>query len=234
MTYNELLNHLKSLSSKQQQIDYLFSYLLNTVKYDYPTLEICKFDNNLLDFIDETYNPANIEDRQKAIKLVQSKGYSDEFISRILEHYGESFIVPAKPERVVMGKLNKAIPEHTSFRTFAGAKNMAKPIVEYDNGIITKGVCANFAEFIKCVCDELNIQCDTIHGTTPISHVWNLINVGDGFKHYDLTFAIYSRDKFNNWNKLNPENWFGVTLEKLLEIHPTRNIDTPYSSVNIL
>ena len=61
MTYNELLNHLKSLSSKQQQIDYLFSYLLNTVKYDYPTLEICKFDNNLLDFIDKHHISPNIE-----------------------------------------------------------------------------------------------------------------------------------------------------------------------------
>lgn len=234
MTYNELINHLKTINGKQQQIEYLFSYMLHSVQYDYPTLEICKFDNSLLDYIDEHFNSENLEDRRKAIQLVKSEGYSDEFILRILENYGDSFIVPARPEMVIMGKLNKAIPEHTSYRTFASAKNMARPLVEYENGIIIKGVCADFSEFIKKTCDELNVPCDTITGTTPISHVWNLINTGDGFKHYDLTYAIYARDEFDGWDKANPNDFLGITTEKLLELHPNRTIDSIHTSEKTL
>lgn len=234
MTYNELINHLKTIDGKEQQIEYLFSYMIHSVQYDYPTLEICKFDNSLLDYIDEHYNPESVEDREKAIKLVKNKGYSNEFILRILENYGKSFIVPARPERVVMGKINKAIPEHTSYRTFASAKNMARPFVEYENGIIIKGVCADFSEFIKKICDELNMPCETISGITPISHVWNVINIGDGFKHYDLTYAIYARDGFNGWNKASPNDFLGITTERLLEIHPNRIIDDVHMCEKII
>ena len=234
MTYDELIKHLKTISDKQQQIEYLFKYMLQSVQYDYPTLEICKFDNSLLDYIDTHYNPEIAEDRQKVIQLIKSKGYSNEFILRILENYGKSFIVPARPEMVIMGKLNKAIPEHTDYRTFASAKNMAKPLVEYKNGFIIKGVCADFSEFIKNICDELNIPCNIVNGATPISHVWNLINVGDGFKHYDLTYAIYARDEFNGWGKVNPSNFLGVTTKKLLEMHPSRTIDSIYTSETTL
>lgn len=208
--------------------------MLQNVQYDYPTLEICKFDNSLLDYIDENFNPEILEDRRKAIQLVKSEGYSDEFILRILENYGDSFIVPARPEMVIMGKLNKAIPEHISCRTFASAKNMAKPLVEYEDGIIIKGVCTDFSEFTKKICDELNIPCDTVTGTTPISHVWNLINTGDGFKHYDLTYAIYARDEFDGWGKIDPNNFLGVTTEKLLEMHPNRTIDSIHTSEKTL
>lgn len=234
MTYNELINHLKTINGEQQQVEYLFSYMLQSAQYDYPTLEICKFDNSLLDYVDEHFNPEIMEDRQKAIQLVKSEGYSNEFILRILENYGEGFIVPARPEMVIMGKLNKAIPEHISYRTFASAKNMAKPLVEYEDGIIIKGVCADFSEFTKKICDELNIPCDTVTGTTPISHVWNLINIGDGFKHYDLTYAIYARDEFDGWGKVNPNDFLGVTTEKLLEIQPNRTIDSIHISEKIL
>ena len=234
MTYEELLNNLKQLPSKKQQIDRLFDYLLNNVQYDYPTLEICNFDNTLVYFIDENYNPSSYEDRLKAIQLVEEKGYSKEFISRVLEHYGEKFIVPARPERFSMGKLNKAVPEHTSYRTFASAKNMAKSLDVYENGIIKKGVCADFSKFIKKVCDDLNIECYIIQGTTPISHVWNLIDVGDGFKHYDLTYAIYSRDKFKNWGSVDTNDWFGITTEKLLEMHPTRKVESSCLNNGIL
>lgn len=234
MTYDELLNNLKLHPTKEQQIQELFNYLLNNVKYDYPTLEICNFDNTLLNYIDEKYNPSKYADKLKAVQLVREKGYSEEFLSRILEHYGEEFIVPARPERIIMGKLNKAIPEHTEYRTFAGAKNMATPSVIYKNGIIKKGVCADYSEFIHKICEELNIKCNVIQGTTPVSHVWNLIDVGDGFKHYDLTYAIFSRDNYNNWNSTNTNDWFGITTDRLLEMHPTRKIDASYLNNGIL
>ena len=34
MTYDELIKHLKTISDKQQQIEYLFKYMLQSVQYD--------------------------------------------------------------------------------------------------------------------------------------------------------------------------------------------------------
>lgn len=200
--------------------------MLGNLEYDYPTLEIGKFDNRLVDFIDQNFDPSKEEDRLKAIQLVKEKGYSDEFISRICEHYGEEFIVPARPGGSAMGHYREAVPEHTGFRTFCAARSMAKPYVAYENSIITKGVCADFSEFIKNICGDLQIPCKTINGATPVAHVWNMIDLGDGFKHYDITYALYARDRYNNWDKTPPNTWFGISNETLLHLHTTRKIDT--------
>ena len=229
MTYQELLYKLKSLDGKQKQIDALFGYLLKMVEYDYPTLEICKLDNSLAAHIDSTYSPSSAEDRQKVVELLKGKGYSTEFINRMLANYGREVLVPARPERFSMGKLQKAVPEHVIYTSFLSAQNMAKPVVKYENGIITKGVCADYAIFIKKVCDDLDIECKTIDGTTPVFHGWNLIDGGEGLLHYDLTYAVFSRDQFNGWDRLAPKDWLGITTDRLLEIHPTRKIDAPLS-----
>lgn len=240
MLYDDLLNHLKQLPSKSSQIQGLFNYLLNNTQYDYPTLENCNFSSSgLLFYIDDNFNPADDTARQNAIQFLRNKGYSEEFLSRVLKHYGEEFVVPAKPKRIKMGNLNNAesehasfqtVPERISYRTFSSALSMTKPCVVYEDGIIKKGVCADFSKFIKEICNELDIPCETIEGTTSplVSHVWNLIDLGDGFRHYDLTYAIYSRDKFKNWGSVGSNSWFGITTETLLQMHPDRKIDAGY------
>ena len=223
MTYDELINNLKVVGDKQLQVDELFKFLLKSVQYDYPTIESWKCDYKLVDYIDSTFNPADVSDKQKVYQLLKKEGFSNEFASRVIKHYGEQFVVPAKPERVIMGKLNPAVAEHVEYRKFSNALNMFLPEVVYKDGIITKGVCADFSEFIKRVCDDLHISCHRIEGTTPIAHVWNLIDAGNGLKHYDLTYAIYDRD--NGAGNINASKWLGKTTEELLAIHPTRKID---------
>lgn len=229
MTYNELINELKQLENPKQQIEALFTYLLNLVEYDYPTLEICNFDFKLSSYIDENFNPQIESDRLAAINLIKEHNYSEGFINRILEHYGEEVFVPAKPESFSFGRIQKAVPEYYFYRNFENARNLARPQKEYHDGILTKGVCANFSEFIKQVCDDLSIPCKEIEGTTSprVSHVWNLIDTGNGFKHLDLTYAIFSRDNFKNWGNVNPFSWFNLSTEELLNLQPERKIDNP-------
>lgn len=226
MTYNELLNELKKLENPKQQIDSLFAFMLNLVDYDYPTLEICNFDYDLSSYIDKNYNPQVESDRLAAIQLVIDCCYSEGFINRILEHYGEKVFVPARPEYFAFGRIQKAIPEHYVYKNFEDARNMAKIQEEYHDGILTKGVCASYSEFVKQVCDDLGISCKKIEGTTSpkVSHVWNLIDTGDGFRHFDLTYAIFSRDGFKNWGSVNPFSWYNLSTEELLKLHPERKI----------
>lgn len=226
MTYNELINSLKRLPTKKEQVGYLMGYLLTTLTYDYTTLEICHFDPKLLDFIDDNFDPKSEESRIKAIELVRRSGYSEDFIKRILEHYGETYIFEERPARVIMGRLQPYIPEHTEYRKFSNAFSMTQPQVLYKDEIITKGVCANFSEFVKKVCDQLEIPCLKIKGRTSVGHVWNAINIDGSFKHYDLTYAIFARDHFNGWEKTTPSDWFEITAEKLLELQPNRIIET--------
>lgn len=101
----------------------------------------------------------------------------------------------------------------------------------FDNGgILVKGVCRHYSIFIKRVCDDLGIKCEVQLGRTPLGHAWNVIDIDEPL-HYDLTYAIYARDKFEGWDKTKPEDWLGVTEEQLLMLQPNRTTINPNTEV---
>ena len=222
-TYEELINEIKSKSSDEAKINFLMNWMLKNVEYDYVYLEKAKgFTNGHFTEIDNKFDCSDEVERQKAIEYAKKHfGYSDKFIAMVLENYGQQEIVPAKPERVAFGKVWPAEPERVIY------KNFANSVLGYDgkvftNGLITKGVCTDFAKFIFKVLSEVNVNCEIIEGKTSVGHVWNIINGG----HYDITYAMFVRDCYNDWHeKSKIEDWFNITEEKLLKLQPNRTID---------
>jgi hypothetical protein len=222
--YDELITRLKALGDPDKQVKALMQYFMESVEYDYVTGEFCKAThgdaNNMIKEIDESYDCGDAEQREEALLQLKKLGYSDAFIQRARKHYGE--ILPAVPEKIIEGKIKmiqKAVPERP--RQLRGAICVVEHPVIWENGLLKKGVCANYASFINQVCAELDIPAVELDGVTAIGqHVWNII---DG-KHYDITYAMYIRDGKSRNENINPNDWLGCTDEQLFKLQPIRKI----------
>lgn len=207
MNYEELIKNLKTISNKQEQVDYLFDYLLNVFEYDYIYLELVhlmKIDHDNPEFFKYLCytNLFDDETREDTIKLFNQKTTISENMLNFLRS-GE-----------------------WKSRSISGKE------IKYLNDILIKGVCEDFSLFIKKVLNKVGVDCVVQHGKTPYSHAWNVIRINDEWLNYDITYAIYSRDEYKGWNeKTEPQDWLGITDEQLLALHPTRVINPPKNNV---
>lgn len=217
---NNLIAHLQSLESDTLKVHTLMQYFLDNVAYDYTTLELANLNIDAIISLDDKYDASIASDRAKVVSiLMHTHGLSKEAVDRILKNYGKEVVVSATPERVIMGKVQKAVPEHTIHCGLLGAYNQTYTPVKFKDGIITKGVCVDYAMFINQVCKKLGLDSHIVEGATPVSHVWNKI----GNKNYDITYAMFIRDHYNLWHEnAGYCDFLGVTDEKLQKIHPNR------------
>ena len=193
MTYKQLIDNLKTLRSEQEQVDYLFEFLLSNGEYDYLYLEIEKFKkldvNTFADFYDEDLY-------EQALKELQKKTT----ISKELRYYFET--------------------EQWESRTH-GEKD-----TQFKDEILVKGVCNDYSNFIVKVLTEIGIDCVRCEGRTPLMHAWNIITIGNNPLHYDITYAMYARDKRSKDTK--PQDWLGISTEQLQKLQPDRIIIMPH------
>lgn len=253
--YEEFIEILKRIPSQKQQLEYLFEYFKREVKYNYDVLAqaktikiyelpdgtITKYGSDALVLhritgkLDKAFNCVNLKEREKAVRELKSGmesiglPLSDEFIGKILEKYGQEYIIPAQPERPANGIFLAihAQPERKEFRTLQQSAYLIDFPAEYENGLITKGVCADYAPFINRVCKEIDIFSVRIDGNTPTDHVWNLIESDGEKKHFDITYALFVRDKYSDWDKKAKfDDFLGLSFDRLKELNPLRNIET--------
>ena len=57
-------------------------------------------------------------------------------------------------------------------------------------------------------------------------HAWNIITIGNNPLHYDITYAMYARDKRSK--DTNPKDWLGISTEQLQKLQPDRIIIMPH------
>ncbi|MBO5910566.1 MAG: hypothetical protein J6Q15_03565 [Clostridia bacterium] len=220
--YKQFIVHLKSLKTQQEQINFIMKYFVDKVEFDYLVIEAIKIPYSLIDEIDNKFDSSNKDEVNQALQYAKFKGLSYGLIKRLSQIYGNPFTIPARPAYNGTLGFIPAQPERISHRTFGATINMSKPQPTYKNGLIIKGVCADFVEFIKKVCDDIGVKYNTISGQSTVSHAWIKI---DGL-YYDPTYAIYVRDKFMDWDKKSTiDDWFGMTNAQLFHLHPIRVID---------
>ena len=199
MNYKELIKKLKRMSSEQEQVDYLFEFLLSNGEYDYLYLEIerlKKLDvNTFADLYDEDL-------QEQALKELQKKTS----ISKELRYY----FATKQWERRSRGELD----------------------TQFKDDILVKGVCNDYSNFIRRVLTEIGIDCERCEGKTPLNHAWNIITIGNNPLHYDITYAMYARDKKSGGTK--PNDWLGISTEQLQKLQPDRTITTPRKDENSL
>ncbi len=205
MNYEEFLNDLKNIKGKEKQVDYLFNFLLENLEYDYLYLEI-----------------VGLMKLQKEINIDFSELYDEELVDETLKKFAKHTEVSNCAVRYFKDR---------EYENMKPGLCTDSPI--FENGILKKGVCAQFAAFVKKVCDELEIECVVQRGTTPFGHDWNKIKIENQWLNYDITYAIFSKDKYKNWHKKsNPKDWLGITDEELLALHPERNIGESINTLN--
>ena len=200
MNYKQLIDKLKTISSEQEQVDYLFKFLLDNAEYDYLYLEIerlKKLDvNTFADLYDDDL-------KEQAFKILEKKTT----ISRELKRYFDTKQWESRSH---------------------GEKD-----IQFKDEILIKGVCNDYTNFIIKVLTEIGINCERCEGKTPLNHAWNIITIGNNPLHYDITYAIYARDRRNK--DTNPKDWLGITTQSLMKLHPDRIIITsPKNEHNIV
>ena len=215
-SYENLIQNLQSITretpeeTRKAQVESLFNFLLKHGEYDYLYLEIERIKRITLH--STTYSIIDIErdeTREAALEFIQNEISSSNLFPNYKE-LSEEFIDYAK---------NKEWESRTG-----GEKD-----TKYKNDILIKGVCLDYSKFIKKVLDEIGISCDICFGNTPLRHAWNIITPNNTPLHYDITYAMYSRD-----DKLqtNPQEWLGLTKEELLNLAPNRKIDDNHNTMS--
>lgn len=215
---------LDSLPTKEKKVSAIMDYFLENVEYDYATLELASLDYKIVDYIDTHFSCDNPLDIIRATHyLKHDASLSDEAVDRLLQFYGKKQLVPATPERKMFGKIYPATFKHYVTNNLLMSLNQVPSPVTYENGLIKKGVCAHFSEFIKSVCNNHGIECSILGGSTPVAHAWNRVSS----LHYDITYAMFVRDHYNDWDKkTTSSHWLGVSDKALLTTHPTRTISS--------
>lgn len=88
------------------------------------------------------------------------------------------------------------------------------------------GVCMNFAEIYKFLCEKFSLPCTYIEGSIDsgeynVGHAWNAIMVNDKLKYVDISSAIHCVDGHDTGH--NSQDFFGKTFEELQEIDGSKN-----------
>lgn len=105
---------------------------------------------------------------------------------------------------------------------------------KYDKGMITKGVCEGFSDFVVRACEDLDIPCVKVCSE---NHAWNLAKINGEFIMIDTTSSLVGFDidrRFYFDKVLTKEdieedmsldvNWNHMTLDEFFSACPNRKI----------
>ena len=96
---------------------------------------------------------------------------------------------------------------------------------EFNNGLITNGVCADYTENIVPILKRAGIETYGVHGTSELGHAWIIVKVGNEYKSIDLTRAVMIRDGFKGIPEgQTSEDWLYSNLEDIFKTQETRSI----------
>lgn len=96
---------------------------------------------------------------------------------------------------------------------------------QYKNDLLIEGVCADYAEWMQKVCNDLNITCYQVEGKGTAEHVWNLIYIKeqDKWAHFDMTCVRFYLDNFTR-DFGEPDKWVFASTEDIFKMQPKREI----------
>ncbi len=225
--YKEFINYLKSLPNDQTVLDAVFQYFIDNVEYAYEHLKLYKLRKGIMekkhDELLSSLDVLNIKQINATIDKLQP----------IYALEDNTIIVLKKQAKNCSEFLDHDnIHPDDKFELLINAATVAiahKDIkVKINNGLIARGVCANYASFINKVCFDLGIESYSINGisTKGIGHAWNRIVIDGDSKYYDITYEIFDRDKLGKQYKKG--SWLGVTFEELKVRQPDRHINSEH------
>lgn len=220
-TYKELISFL-SKKTDREKVELLGQFLLNNTECYYPKI-LWNDYKTLMFTCDFLYNVQKAKEkinREKIEEIRNLSGIENFKIIKLREEFLKIF-----------NKNCKGVKENLPFERTDISWDMMSDLIKLykidgfyieKNGLFKKGSNTNFTNFVKKVCDDLNLKNDIIEGCTTREHSWNLIQIDGEKLHFDIIYAMFVRDNFKTWGKKNlvPEDFLMVDEKKLLEISP--------------
>lgn len=196
-SYEDFLNFAKKLDSDKQRITLIGDYFINNVEYNYELLEVLR---------NPDFSKEGLE------KVTEGKYQSEDTRKRVINNILEKINIfsgdssdKASLTTYLQGELNPVIVE---------------------NGLIKKGTCGDYSEFIAKYCADLGIPCERIFGKGNVSHSWNVIYIDGKELHVDVTNAIFLRDKYgDNPLQAKPQDWIMTSRKNMFAMQPKRCIE---------
>ena len=96
---------------------------------------------------------------------------------------------------------------------------------EFNNGLITNGVCADYTDFLVPFLQKAGIETHSAEGKSEFSHAWIIVKNGEQYKSIDLTRAVFIRDGgIGIPEGQTSEAWLYSDLEDMFKMQQTRSI----------
>lgn len=98
------------------------------------------------------------------------------------------------------------------------------PVV-VENGLLKRGVCQHYADYLADFFPKIGIEAHRIDGTSELGHAWIAVKVDGKYKSIDLTRAIFIRDGFKGIPKEQTSDmWLLCDFEDGFAMQSTRTI----------
>lgn len=216
-SYDDLITYIKSKPTKQQQLQVIWRYFFDNVNFDYVMLEHLNklASDKFVQYIDRLFGNATEEKRQLSLcRLLNSTNISYNYLDRIKKIYLTPYIVDG---------------EERYYSLFEAISQVKCDRIE-TNGLLRKGISQDFVEFVKKICDDINIPCLIVNAPNnkKVQHHWLDIMIDGEELFYDITYAVFVNDNFNSMGKrFIIDEWLGITPKKLYKNQPDREIGYP-------
>ena len=221
-SYEELIELASKCESNIEKLKFLQTYFIENVEFNY-FLELAQ------DYF--------VSKNEVKTEFLSMKEKIDE-LNRFEKKFGDKFHFSRADEEKIINILGEKIEptqqiyyvlgkEYTSTkRGYDGGiydciKRLVTEEALYENGLITKGACKDFAPFVKKFCDNFGIKCEVLKTE---DHQFNLINIDGEERIFDFTRMLGIRDDYKNPNNQSIDDWFNMTYEKMFEYKPDRKI----------
>lgn len=230
-----LISDLQNMDSTKEVLMTIFNYFKLRVLYDYDELQVVKFlrkdSKKLQDISDYLYQNKDLDSlmfKEMLIRLLdeafmelEGRGLSEKNKVEWFKNYGKTIHHEARPAKDGLFKV-PAIEAYDEI-VHIDAKNYP-PV--YENGLLIKGVCSAYVDWVQKICNMLGISCLIVRGRGTTSHVWNLIYVKEtnSWVNFDMTMAKFYLD---GWNREcgEAEKWVMASCEEMFKMQPSRTVE---------
>lgn len=214
----ELVNHIKQVSTQQEQLNTIIQYFLENVQFDYVMVEHASkiASVGLTKYIDRMFPNINDTFREKALAYLRNcTNISNTYWERVRKLY----LTPCVDEN-----------EDEKYISLTEALTSIQPDYRETNGLLLKGTTEHIVNFAKKLCDDVGIKCLIVKGFSSKGneHCWLNICIDNKELFYDIAYCIYIRDNFCGVSsRYSISDWLGMSPKKLYKNQPTRTITYP-------
>ena len=96
---------------------------------------------------------------------------------------------------------------------------------EFNNGLITNGVCADYTNYLVPLLQKAGIESYSVEGKSEFGHAWVIVRDGERYKSIDLTRAVFIRDgSLETPQGQTSEDWLYSDLKDIFKMQNARTI----------